>query len=159
MKAVSPTFFSLLIAYALAVQKTHWDGPQAKDASDVPVINAQGTTNWVKLVKGEGDEGADDADAEEHLDIFLEQTAMLNAPRTFADGDWVQIWTCTLVEPETTKNLCYHGEFLQKTGSEIIAIASVYETTATPEITGTQSPKEALAGTAGFKSLGSMSLA
>ena len=68
----------------------------------------------------------------------------------------MQVWTCVISVVDTTNNICYHGEYFQKEEWEIQAIASVFETTATPDIQGDANPREVIAGTGGFKDIGSM---
>ena len=52
----------------VTAQKVHWDGPEAKNSNSETVINAQGTTNWVKykpVTTDDSGEAVEDAEAEE----------------------------------------------------------------------------------------------
>ena len=158
MRSKLPSTILLLISASVSAQKVHWDGPEGKTIADVGVINAQGTTNWVKFNPAASEDGAEegaDSGEDEQLDLLFEQTAMLEQTgATFQDADWVQIWTCAISVAETSNNICYHGEYFQKDEFEIQSIVSVFETTATPDIQGNVNPREIITATGGFKIVG-----
>ena len=66
MKSKLPSTLLLVICASsgpsvwVSAQKVHWDGPEAKTDLLVGVINAQGTTNWIKFIPT-ASEGADSA--------------------------------------------------------------------------------------------------
>ena len=80
MRSKLPYTLLLVISASVSAQKVHWDGPEGKTSADVGVINAQGTTNWVKFNPAASEDDAeegDDSGADDQLDLLFEQTAML----------------------------------------------------------------------------------